>query len=304
MHNHTDHHHSGHGHHHHHGESSNLKFALLLNLIFSVIEIGGGIWSNSIAVLSDALHDFGDSLSILLALLLHYISEKKRDNNYSYGYKRFAVLGAFLSSTVLLIGSFFIVYSAILRLQSPQTVNGPFMLILAIIGVAVNSAVLFRLRKSTSLNSKAMMLHHMEDVLGWVAVLLGSILIWIFNWYIIDPVLSICISVYILSNVVKNVKEVFKIFLQSVPSGFDINNIRNELLKHKSVIDIHDIHIWTMDGSYNIFTAHIVIKDSRTIIEDLIPLKKELNALLYSHGIDHITLAFESKNEFCNLTNC
>lgn len=300
-----EHHHHGHHHgHHHHGDTTNLGIAFLLNVVFTFIEIAGGLWTNSVAILSDALHDFGDSLTIALAWGLNKLSEKGRDKNFSYGYRRFSVLGAIFTSTILIIGSIFIIIAAIHRLQVPQEPYGPGMLVLAVLGVIVNGSVLLRLRGSSSINTKAIMLHHIEDVLGWVAVLFGSIGIWFFGWYFLDPVLSIGIALFILYNVFKNLKYSLKIFLQAIPVGINIETVTNALKEHPSIAGIHDMHIWSLDGEINILTTHIVLHNEKICLEELIPIKQELETILLKFGIKHSTIEFETLNEECNLSQC
>jgi cobalt-zinc-cadmium efflux system protein len=301
-----EHHHHGHHHHghHHHADLKNLGIAFFLNIAFVIIEIAGGFWTNSVAILSDALHDFGDSLTIAFAWGLQQLSVKGRDKNYSYGYKRFSVLGAIITSIVLVIGSVFIIISAVQRLQAPQEVHGLGMLLLACLGVIVNGVVMLRLRGSNSINTRAIMLHHLEDVMGWVAVLVGSLGIWLFGWYFLDPLLSIAIAAYILFNVFKNLRFSLKIFLQAIPSGIKIDKLIQAIQAHEMVVNVHDVHIWSLDGELNILTAHIVIADEKTSIEALLPLKKELETLLKQFGIEHSTLAFETVNDDCGLTEC
>jgi len=301
-----EHHHHGHHHHghHHHADLKNLGIAFFLNIAFVIIEIAGGFLTNSVAILSDALHDFGDSLTIAFAWGLQQLSVKGRDKNYSYGYKRFSVLGAIITSIVLIIGSVFIIISAVQRLQAPQEVHGLGMLLLACLGVIVNGVVMLRLRDSKSINTRAIMLHHLEDVMGWVAVLVGSLGIWLFGWHFLDPLLSIAIAAYILFNVFKNLRFSLKIFLQAIPSGIKIDKLIQAIQAHEMVVDVHDVHIWSLDGELNILTAHIVIADEKTSIEALLPLKKELETLLKQFGIEHSTLAFETVNDDCGLTEC
>jgi cobalt-zinc-cadmium efflux system protein len=300
---HPQHEHHFHGH-HHHGDAKNLGIAFLLNIVFMLIEIVGGFWTNSVAILSDALHDFGDSLTLALAWVLQQLSERGRDRTFSYGYKRFSVLGAFFTSVVLAVGSVIIIYAAIQRLQDPQDAYGPGMLALAVLGIVVNGAVLLRLRGTSSINAKAIMLHHLEDVLGWVAVLLGSIGIWLFGWHFLDPLLSLGIAGYILFNVYKNLRLTLNIFLQAIPSGISIDKVMKKLNEHPLVEDVHDMHIWSLDGEYNILSTHVVVKNAKSSLEELLPLKKDLEAILLKFGIEHSTIAFETINDDCGLTNC
>lgn len=197
------HHHHGHHHHHHHS-TGNIKVAFFLNLGFAIIEIIGGLFTNSLAILSDALHDLGDSLSLGLAWYFQKYSEKERDQKYTYGYQRFSLLGAYINTIILIIGSIFIIQKSVTRILHPEEVEALGMILLAILGILVNAAAVLKLQKGTSLNEKVVTLHLMEDILGWVVVLLGSILMYFIYLPIIDPILSLGISIYILYNAFKN----------------------------------------------------------------------------------------------------
>jgi cobalt-zinc-cadmium efflux system protein len=205
---------------------------------------------------------------------------------------------------ILVVGSVFIIIAAVQRLQVPQEPHGLGMMALAILGILVNGAAVLKLRNSSSINAKAIMLHLLEDVLGWVAVLIGSIGIWLFQWNFLDPLLSLGIAVYILFNVIKNLKQSLKIFLQAIPSGINIEKLTEKLKEQPLVENIHDVHIWTMDGEYNVLSIHVVIKNEKTTVEELRPLKKDLEAILLKFGIEHSTIAFETINDDCALTNC
>lgn len=300
---HPQHEHHFHGH-HHHGDVKNLGIAFILNLLFVFVEIFGGLWTNSVAILSDALHDFGDSLTLALAWFLQIVSERGRDKKFSYGYKRFSVLGAIITSLILVVGSVFIIVAAVQRLMEPQEAYGLGMLFLAILGVIVNGAVLLRLRGTSSINAKAIMLHHVEDVMGWVAVMIGSLGIWLFGWHFLDPLLSLGIAAYVLINVYKNLRLTLNIFLQAIPSGIKIEKVMEALQQHQKVVDVHDMHIWSLDGEYNILTTHVVIDDEKTNLAELLPLKKELEIILIKFGIEHSTIAFETVNDNCGLADC
>ena len=217
--------------------------------------------TNSVAILSDALHDLGDTLSLALAWYFQKISRKGRDSIFSYGYKRFSLLGAIINSIILLVGSIFILIEAIPRLVHPEPSDVKGMIILAVLGVLFNGAAILRLRKGSSLNEKVVRLHLMEDVLGWVAVLIGAVIMYFFHLPVIDPILSLLISAYILFNVVKNLKQTFQIILQGIPVNADINAIKSYLSGLPQIDDYHDFHIWSMDGEYNILTVHLVLNE-------------------------------------------
>jgi len=258
-HNHNHNHSHGHSHgHHHHGEA-NISFAFWLNTAFAIIELVGGYLTNSVAIMSDALHDFGDSFSLGISWYFQRVSKKKRDEKYSYGYKRFSLLGAFINSIVLTVGSVIIIEESVRRVLSPVQPNVDGMIWLAVLGIAANGLAMLRLKKGKSINERVVYLHFIEDVLGWVAVLIGAIVMKFFTVPVLDPILSIAIAAYILLNVYRNIKELLKIVLQAMPESVSEEKIKEAVLKYPEVISVHDIHIWTMDGEYNVLSMHIVV---------------------------------------------
>ncbi|MCR9249848.1 MAG: cation diffusion facilitator family transporter [bacterium] len=294
--------HSHHHHHHHHAEG-NIRFAFFLNLLFTIIEIVGGIYTGSLAILSDALHDFGDSLSLGLAWYFQKLSKKGRDDRYSYGYRRFSLLGAIINATVLVVGSVFILNEAIPALFNPGDADAQGMIVIALFGIVVNGAAVLRLKKGDSINEKVVMLHLMEDVLGWVAVLIGSIIMYFWDVPIIDPLLSILIALYVLYNVVINIRNSFRIILQATPGNVDIDVINKKVLEMPKVVEMHDCHAWSMDGSYNVLTMHLVLEENLSLTEQCV-LKKEIKDLLKGENINHMTVEFEMKGEDCELDDC
>lgn len=290
------HHHHGHGHHHHHHGTSNIKVAFFLNLVFTIIELIGGILTNSVAILSDAIHDLGDSLSLGLAWYFQKLSGKEGDAKYTFGYRRFSLLGAIVNSVILAAGSTFVLTRAIPRLFNPEPTHAGGMFLLAVLGVLFNGAALFRLKKGSSLNERAVALHMMEDVLGWVAVLFGSILIYFTGWMIIDPILSILIMIYIIYNIFRNLKETIFIILQGVPDNISTEKVRTTLLSNNSVTDVHDLCIWSMDGSYNVMSVHLVL-DKNYSMKETTDIKEQVHTLLKPFPIHHITIATESERD-------
>ena len=288
------HHEHNHSHEHHHG-SSNIKVAFFLNLGFSIIEIAGGILTNSIAIISDALHDLGDSFSLALAWYFQKLSGKHGNPEFTYGYKRFSLLGALVNSIVLLIGSGFVIYAAIGRLREPQEAHAGGMMLLAILGIVFNGAAMLKLKKGTSLNERAVALHLLEDVLGWIAVLIASIVMMIVDVPILDPLLSLLIACYILFNIYRNLKDTFRIILQGTPGNINEPEIKAQMLSTQGVLSVHDLHLWTMDGQYNIMTVHVVVEPGI----DIPLLKKTLKKTLKEAGIHHPTIEIELENEDC-----
>lgn len=298
----NEHSHEGHshaGHNHSHGDSTkNLGIAFFLNLGFAVIEIIGGVWTNSVAIISDAVHDFGDAFSIGVSFFLERYSKKRRTRTFTYGYKRFSTLGALINSIVLLVGSVFVFMETIPRLFHPAEMNYSGMMWLAIAGLAVNGFAALRLMKGNSISQRAVMLHLLEDVLGWLAVLVGSLVIRYTGWYFIDPLLSVCIGIFILTNVCRNLYAIFRILLQATPEHIPEDKVKPVLEGVPGVKEVHDLHVWTLDGEKNIASAHLIVPDVASR-EDVIKVKHEAVDKLKEMGIDHLTVEIEYESEGC-----
>lgn len=277
--------------------TKNIGVAFWLNAFFVIVELVGGIITNSIAILSDALHDFGDCLSLAVAFGLQKKSKQKRDRTYSYGYKRFSLLGTIFLSGVLTFSSIYVIIEAIKRLANPQAVQAQGMLWLAIAGVIINGAAAFRLKKGSSLNEKAVFLHIMEDVLGWVAVLVVSLVMMFVELPILDPILSLCISIWVLSNVYGNMKETFKILLQAIPDSVDINELTLKLEQIPNINSIHDLHVWSLDGESHVMTLHVVTNRESE------ELKHAIYTVASEFHITHTTIECELPGEHCE-NNC
>ena len=300
---HTGHSHHGHHHDHAHDSAGNISVAFFLNLSFTVIELVGGIITNSVAIISDAVHDFGDSLSLGLAWYFQKLSKKKGNKLYSYGYKRFSLLGAIINSVVLIVGSVYILFEAIPRIFNPQATSAKGMFILAIVGIIVNGAAVLRTRKGSSINERVVSLHLLEDVLGWAAVLIGSILIYFTGLTIFDPILCILISLFVLFNVFRNIRQILPILLQGTPRELEQEHIAAEIKQIKNIAGIHDLHIWSLDEEYNVLTVHVTLEKPLPL-EELAALKKQIRAALTDEEIQHTTIEFETKDEQCDFTNC
>jgi len=285
-------------HHAHDAPVGNIRVAFFLNLAFTAIEIAGGIYTGSLAILSDALHDLGDSLSLGLAWYFQRLSRKGRTRNYSYGYRRFSLLGALINSVILLAGSVLILSRAIPGLFDPQQADARGMLLLAVLGILVNGVAAYRLRKGSSLNEKVVSLHLLEDVLGWAAVLIGSLVMLIVHAPFIDPLLSVLISVYIFYNVIRNLGKSLKLILQGTPDGVSIEEISNKIANLSGVKEVHDCHIWSMDGEYHILTAHLRL-DRDYPLSHQAELKRRVREALVEEPIHHLTLEFEAPQEKC-----
>ncbi|MBN2766778.1 MAG: cation transporter [Paludibacteraceae bacterium] len=296
--------HHSHPHNHtHNNDVKNISIAFFLNLGFTLIELIGGLLTNSVAILSDAIHDLGDSFSLGMSWYFQKFSKKKSDKYYSYGYKRFALLAAILNSVILLVGSIFILSKAIPRIIEPQDTHTTGMFFLAILGVLVNGAAVIRLRKGNSLNEKVVSLHMLEDVLGWVAILIGSVIMHFFDMPVLDPVLSVAIALFVIFNVFKNLKQSLKIVLQAIPQDIDSEKLMKDLLTLENIKSIHDLHIWSVDGEYNVLTLHAVICDDLSLAAQAV-LKTKMRTFLSEKGIQHATIEFETTNEECVFEKC
>ncbi|TGB01895.1 cation diffusion facilitator family transporter [Halobacillus salinus] len=290
-------------HHHHHVDSSTgkIKTAFFLNFAFTIIEIIGGLLTNSMAILSDALHDLGDSLSLGLAWFLQKFSNKGKSESFSFGYRRFSLLAALINGVVLIVGSVFILTEAIPRLLNPEQPNATGMLILSILGILVNGAAVFRLRGGDSMNQKVMTWHLLEDVLGWVAVLIVSVVMMFADLPFLDPLASIGITLFILYNVVSNFIQTMKLFLEAVPDGVDLDDIINKIGAIKDVQSTHHTHLWSMDGEHHAFSTHVVVEADATK-EQVCNVKEEIKNIIDSIHLDHVTIEVEYEDMPCSIT--
>lgn len=288
-----------------------LTTAFWLNASFSVIEVVGGVVTNSSAILADAIHDMGDALSIGMGIMMEKVARRKRDNRFSYGYRRFSLLSALILSLVLLAGACIMLIRAVPAFLRPQQVDSMGMIWLAVLGLTMNGLAFFRIHRSGGgrhANSKAIMLHLLEDVLGWAAVLAGGVVIHFTGWYRIDPLLSAGIALFIIFNAIKNLAGTMKVFLQAAPVHVDSSRLKGELLAIEGVDDVHDMHLWTLDGNYTVGTLHIVLKQvaapGQAGIPALQAIREKIEKVFSRYSIDHPTLQIEFPGDVCRFRNC
>ena len=277
---------------------SNILIAFILNLFFSIFEFFGGIFTGSVAIVSDAIHDIGDALSIGISYFLEKKSKKQPDNIYTYGYARYSVIGGVITTLILLFGSVTVIINAIGKIINPTEINYNGMIIFAVVGVIINFAAAYFTREGDSINQKAVNLHMIEDVLGWAVVLIGAIIMRFTDFKILDPLMSIAVAIFILINTIKNLKEVIDIFCEKIPEGISTEEIKHHLLEIDGVIDVHHIHIWSIDGNGAYATMHIVTN------ADTKEIKHKVKEELEEHGICHSTLELETENENCEHIEC
>ena len=278
--------------------SKRIGWAFFLNVVFTVIEFIGGWLTNSTAIMADAVHDLGDSLSIGTAWGLNKLSDKDSNQTFSYGYKRFSLLGALINGIVLTVGSIWILLEAIPRLAEPEMPQVEGMVVLSVFRMAVNGFAAYKLSEGDSLNERVLNLHLLEDVLGWVAVFIVSIVLMFKPWPILDPILSIGFTLFILFNVFRNLKETLMLFLQATPDEEQLSKIRSDLLANDKVSDLHHFHIWSLDGERNVMTVHLVL-DEDVSLELLQSLKENIHSSLEKYKFEHTTVELEFANEQC-----
>jgi cobalt-zinc-cadmium efflux system protein len=288
-----------HHHHHHHtpdDSARNIGIAFWLNLGFAAIELVGGWYTQSFAVMSDALHDFGDALSFGVGYILQRMSTRGPSENYSYGLRRLSLLSAFISGLVISIGAISIAVAAVFSFTKPHEPHGPGMLALAVLGIAMNGFAAWRLGLGHTHNEKVLRWHLIEDILGWVAVLVGSILIWIFHWTWIDPILAVAISVFVTFNVVRNLASTIGLFLQGNPNPEGLKAFRLQLSSLPNLVEVHDVHFWSLDGVRHVLSLHAVLRDLKSAEGD----KEQIRNFSHVLGDCHVTIEIESEDEHCH----
>ncbi len=278
----------------------NIKLAFFLNLIFAIVEFIGGMYINSMAVLSDSLHDLGDSISLGLSWYFEKLSHRNRNGKYSYGFRRFSLLGAVINAIILVVGSVFIVREAILRLANPVQTDVKGMAIFAVIGIAVNGFAAFRMQHGKTMNAKMLTWHLLEDVLGWVAVLVVSIVMMFVNQPALDPILSMGLSVFVLYHVIKTLIETISLFLQAVPAEVDMDEIERRIKRLERVVDVHHTHVWSLDGEENVLTTHIVLVEGSKSPEIRL-IKNSIREIAREFHCEHTTVEFEYLKNDCSM---
>ena len=279
--------------------SRNMTIAFLLNFSFAIIEFIFGLLFHSSAVLADAVHDTGDALAIGLSTLFEKISTRKEDRNYTLGYKRYSLLGALLTSVILLVGSTLVIVENVPKLLAPEKVNYDGMLVLGIVAIAVNTAASRVVSHGHSHNESILSLHFLEDILGWLAVILVSLILRFTDWYFLDPLLSLVIAGFILSKAMPKFWENIRIFLDHVPSDVDLSQLYQEIAALENVRAITQLNVWTTDGLEKYAMLHICLENPNLLAETQIVLRQKLLA----YGIAKVTIqtdeSLQEHQEYC-----
>lgn len=301
-----------HAHHHAHGhhssarantqvitqESQRISFAFWLNFGFTLLELVGGVLTNSIAILSNAIHDLGDTLAIGLGWVASRLARRDADASYTYGYRRLSLLSALIIGATLVIGSVLVIANAVPRLLHPEGVHSAGMFWLALLGVGINGIAALRLRGGHTQNEKVLSWHLLEDVLGWFAILIASIVIRFTGWSIVDPLLSIGFTLFILFNVAGSLRDTLRLFLQKSPDQTLTENIQRDLRALPGIADMHHVHLWSLDGQHHVLTAHITLHDNLDADNQLL-LKQRIHTALEPYTLTHTTIELELPAENC-----
>ncbi|WP_435531623.1 cation diffusion facilitator family transporter [Ramlibacter aurantiacus] len=273
-----------------------MKAAFALNLSFTIIEVIGGLWTNSIAILSDAVHDLGDSMSLGAALYFDRRSRRGRTPRDTYGMRRYSLLGGLITAAVLVVGLSFVLWHAVSRLFAPEPVNAPGMMVLAVVGVLFNGAAVLRVRRGTSLTERVVSWHLLEDTMGWVAVLLGAAAMSIWDLPIIDPLLSIGIALFVLWNVFRTLRQFLSVFLQHTPPGFEIDRFEQDVRSIPAVSSVQHTHGWSIDGESHVLTTHLVMNPG-VDRQEIVAAKAAVRRLLGAKAFEHVTIEIELAGE-------
>ena len=264
--------------------------AFFLNVTYAIVEfIAGGVFGSS-AVLADSVHDLGDAITIGISAFLETISNREEDNRYTLGYKRFSLLGALVTSIILMIGSVLVILENIAKIFHPQPVNDEGILWLGIIAITINIVSSLVVGKGKTKNESILTLHFLEDTLGWLAVILMAIVLRFTDWYILDSLLSLVISIFILTKALPRFWSTLKIFLDAVPEGVETGDLEKDLETLTNVKSVNQLSIWSMDGLENNAIIHICIKDWEKIMET----KEAVRQFLEERGVQNITIEVDS----------
>ena len=290
-------------HHHHHTHTSRdgnhaLALAFFLNLVFTGIEFIGAWWTNSTAIFADAVHDLGDCLAIGTAWGLAVLSTRHANAQFSYGLRRLSLLGALMNAVVLILGSFWVLMEAVPRLSDPEMPMAEGMMLLAVFGIVVNGYAAYRLSGSHKQNERVLNWHLLEDVLGWVAVLIVSAVLLFADLPILDPILSIVFTLFILVNVLRHLWRTVKLFLQASPDIELHEKIQRQICALNPVENLHHVHFWSLDGENHVLTMHVVVRDSMDVDEQK-RLKESIADILSPYPLSHTTIELEFSDEAC-----
>ncbi len=283
-----------HSHEHKDGENlGNIKLTLILNFVFATVELFFGLFANSITLFSNSIHDYGDSIILLTTLIIEKHSYKGRNNKYTYGYRRYSLVGAIINNIILLLAGIFITIEAIKRIMNPEAISSGIVFLVAIFGIAVNIIGYMKLKNNDSEVNKSLKNNLFADILSWTALLISSLIMYYTGFYILDGLMSLFIALNMFYAALKQSKSIFNILMQTVPDTIDLVQIENYILSKRSIIDVHDVHLWTLDGEDFIMSMHLVVNDGVTI-EQVMDIKEEIKQSLEEFNINHTTIEVDN----------
>lgn len=277
-------------HHHHKKAGENLAFVFFMNLAFNIIVIAGGLATNSMAILSDCIHDLSDTISIALAWFLERIAQKDSSDKYSYGYQRFSILGAVIISVFVIIMALVILNEAIPRLFAPEEVDAGGMLVVAVVGIVFKSLSVYRLHRGETFNERAILFHQLGDVFEWIAILILSLVLMFWDGApYLDPFVSIGIALWLIFNLGRNLIKSVRVLLQKTPDNFDVEEFKASINAIDGVAGIGDFHVWSLDGIDSVLTLKVSIDNMQMQDE----IKKEIYTIASKYHIVDITIEFD-----------
>lgn len=282
--------------HSHVHDNESLKpifITFILNLIFAIIEFIGFMFSGSMILYSSSIHDIGDSTTLFATLLIERKANNGRDKKYSYGYRRFTLIGSTINYTILGLGSIFAILESISKLINLETFDPYILLYTSVLGIIINIVGFKLVNTGSSISNKALAANLFADIANFIAIFISSLLIINFDLYILDPLFSIVFSVYLIVISCKAFKHIFKIIMQAIPENIDYQTIKEEILSHQFILDVHDIHIWDLDSEDYIFTAHIVVQDNLNDTQ-IMDIKEHIRNDLEKYEINHSTIEVDT----------
>lgn len=278
-----------------HKASENISFAFFLNILFMVIVGVGALYTNSMAILADLLHGLSDTIALGFSWFFQRFSEKEEDEKFTYGYRRFSLLGAVVTSAIIIIGSSLILIESVSRLFAPVEPHASGMVIVAILAIFLKTLSVIKLRDAQTLNERAVSIHLIGDLMGWIALLVVGVVLIFYNIPILDVLLSIAITIWMIYNLVKTLFYSFKILLLEAPENVDQNKLKKDILSIEGIDDIVKFYLWSLDNQKNILTVKINLKDDLKV-SDTENIKENINNLCSVHGIEDINIEFDKKN--------
>ncbi len=271
--------------------SSNISITLILSFLFNIVVIIGGLYTNSIAIVSDAIHDMTDTFCLLISWILERASLKGKNDKYTYGYQRLSILSAIITSVFVIIASLLVIYESVTRIFSVVSPNPEGMFFFSIIGIIFKGLSVYKVYNGQTYNEKAISFHLLGDVFRWLAILILSIVLMFWNVPILDPLISLIIAIWLIYTLGKTLLDSLRIMLQKVPEEYDLKKLKENILNIDNVSEILDIHLWSLDGIDLILTAKIKVESSQK--EDLLKIREEISKLSDDFDVSEETIEFE-----------